>query len=98
MNESHLIPNEEIAATVVTAMTDEKVSSSIRMTTGDQYFVFDIKTANSEYVIRMTNDNHKNKFLSAIYWQEKLLPLGIPLAKFIKTDLEGMYSQFPALL
>lgn len=97
MNESR-VPNEEVASGVVEAMTNEKVLSSIRMTTGDQYFVFDIKTENSDYVIRMTDANHKSKFNSAIYWQNKLLPLGIPLAKFIKTDLEGMYSQFPALL
>jgi hypothetical protein len=48
------IPNEEVASGVVEAMTNEKVLSSIRMTTGDQYFVFAIKTANSDYVIRMT--------------------------------------------
>jgi hypothetical protein len=92
------IPNEEMASSVVEAMTSEKTLSSMRMTTGDQYFVFAVKTINSEYVIRMTAANHKNKFNSAIYWQNKLLPLGIPLAKFIKTDLDGVYSQFPALL
>jgi len=97
MSESH-IPNEEIASNIVEAMTNEKALSSIRMTTGDQYFVFAVKTINSEYVIRMTDAHHKNKFNSAIYWQNKLLPLGIPLAKFIKTDLDEVYSQFPALL
>jgi hypothetical protein len=80
MNESR-IPNEEIASNVVEAMTNEKILSSIRMTTGDQYFVFAIKTANSDYVIRMKDGNHKNKFNSAIYWQDHLLTLGIPLAK-----------------
>jgi len=91
-------PNKDIAAAIVTSMTNEKVISSVRMTTGDQYFVFDIKTENSGYVIRMTDTEHKNNFISAIYWQEKLLPLGIPLAKFIKTDLDGKHSPFPALL
>lgn len=91
-------PNEQVAAEVVESMTNEKSLSSTRMTTGDQYFVFDVKTASSEYVIRMTIEEQKNKFLSAIYWQEKLIPLGVPLAKFIKTDLEGKYSKFPALL
>jgi hypothetical protein len=91
-------PSEDTAAYVVASMTNEKVLSSIRMTTGDQYFVFDIKTSTSEYVIRMTDLAHKQNFLSGIYWQEKLIPLGIPLAKFIKSDLNGDYSQFPALL
>jgi len=80
-----ICPNEEIAAVVVASMMNEKVLSSIRMTTGDQYFVFATKTTTSEYVIRMTDADHKNKFLSAIYWQEKLIPLGVPLAQFIKT-------------
>lgn len=91
-------PSENIAATVVASMTNEKVLSSMRMATGDQYFVFDIKTTNSEYVIRMTDAIHKKNCISAIYWQEKLLPLGVPLAKFIQSDLNGEYSQFPALL
>lgn len=92
------IPNEEMASSVVEAMTNEEILSSIRMTTGDQYFVFAVKTINEEYVIRMTDEEHKSKFESAIYWQDKLLPLGIPLAKFIKTDLNQFYSPFAALL
>jgi Ser/Thr protein kinase RdoA (MazF antagonist) len=98
MNTTPLSPNKDIAVAVVTAMTNEKVLSSSRMTTGNQYFVFDIKTTHSDYVIRMTDNQHKNNFISAIYWQEKLIPLGVPLAKFIKSDLQGDYSQFPALL
>jgi Ser/Thr protein kinase RdoA (MazF antagonist) len=98
MNTSSTFPNKDIAAAAVTSMTNEKVMSSIRMATGDQYFVFAIKTTNSGYVIRMTDAEHKNNFISAIYWQEKLIPLGIPLAKFIKSDLDGEHSQFPALL
>lgn len=98
MNTLPISPNEEIASQVVASMTNEKILSSKKMTTGDQYFVFDVKTNTSEYVIRMTDVNYKKNFISAIYWQEKLLPLGIPIAKFIKSDLEGEYSQFPALL
>lgn len=98
MSTTSIFPDEDIAAIVVTSMTNEKVLSSTRMTTGEQYFVFDIKTTNSEYVIRMTDTDHKKNFISAIYWQEKLIPLGIPLAKFIKSDLDGEHSQFPALL
>jgi Ser/Thr protein kinase RdoA (MazF antagonist) len=98
MNTQLITPNAEIAAFIVTSMTNEEVLSSIRMTTGEQYFVFDIKTSHSKYVLRMTDTEHRNNFVSAIYWQEKLIPLGIPLAKFIQSDLDGEYSQFPALL
>jgi len=91
-------PTEEIASSVVLSMTGEDVLHSKRMTTGDQHFVYDVKTEKSEYVIRMTDTSQKDKFISAIYWQEKLLPLGIPLAKFIKSDLKCKFSQFPSLL
>jgi hypothetical protein len=79
-------------------MTHEKTILSTRLTTGDQYFVYATKTSHSEYVIRMTDINHQKKFISAIFWQQKLLPLGVPLAEFIHTDLDGTFSQFPSLL
>jgi len=98
MNTPSTSPDENIAATVVASMLGEKVLSSIRLTTGDQHFVFAVKTASLEYVLRMTKDINRSYFTSAIYWQEKLIPLGVPLAKFIKSDLNGKYSSFPTLL
>lgn len=95
---SSAFPNENIAASVVREMTHEKIVSSKRLTTGDQYFVFATHSTTSEYVIRMTTVEHIQKFHQAIYWQEKLIPLNIPLARFIKTDLVRLYSPFPALL
>lgn len=92
------IPTEDIASYVVNMMTGEVVLSAQRLTTGDQYFVYAVKTINSDYVIRMADKSQREKFLHAIYWQEKLLPLGIPLAKFIQSDLNGKCSPFPSLL
>lgn len=97
-NTTNINPDKHIASSVVSAMVGKPAISATRMTTGDQYFVFAVKTADAEYVIRMTDIRQKAKFLSAIYWQEQLLPLGIPLAKFIDSDLEGKHSPFPALL
>jgi len=91
-------PTEEIASSVVCSMTGEKVLQISRMITGDQHFVYDIITNENKYVIRMTDIGQKNKFISAIYWQEMLLPIGVPLAKFIAADLEDAFSPFPALL
>lgn len=96
--DTQLYPNEQLAASIVMSMTGEHVLSSTRFTTGDQHFVFAIKTENKEFVLRMTNAKNKSHFISAIYWQEKLIPLGIPLAKFIQSDLKNEFSPFPALL
>lgn len=92
------LPNEKIASTIVAAMTGEEVIASNRFATGDHNFVFGVKTTCTEYVLRLTDANNKKEFVSAIYWQKKLLPLAIPLAEFINIDIEGKYSQYPALL
>lgn len=91
-------PSEQTSSSVVHAMTGEQVLSATRMATGDQNFVYAVKTSAAEYVLRMTDISHKYKFEAAIAWQKMLLPLGIPLAEFIKTDLDDQYSSFPALL
>lgn len=98
MNTNRLTPNEHIASFVVSAMTGEQALSATRMATGDQNFVYAVKTSKAEYVLRMTDVGHKYKFHAAIAWQKMLLPLGVPLAEFIKSDLEGKYSPYPALL
>jgi aminoglycoside phosphotransferase (APT) family kinase protein len=88
---------EHAAADVTSHLTGETVKSVSRLTTGNQNYVYAVDTEQSEYVIRMTT-KFRDKFVSALYWQEQLIPLGVPLAKFIAQDLDGQYSPFPALL
>ena len=90
-------PNEETAAKVTAALTGELVTKAIRLTTGNQNYVYAVETKQSKYVIRMTA-KFKDKFISALYWQEQLIPLGVPLAKFIALDLTEKYSNFSSLL
>lgn len=92
------VPDEEIASSVIYSMTGHQVLSITRMKTGDQNFVYAVKTDSAEYVIRMTTASHKNKFLAAVKWQKMLLPLRVPVAEFIQSDLDGKYSPYPALL
>lgn len=46
----------------------------------------------------MTDIERKNNFITAIYWQDILIPLGIPLARFINSDMNCDHSPFPSLL
>jgi len=62
MNIFLIIPNEDIAATVVASMMGEKVLSSHRLATGDQHFVFAVNTSNAEYVLRMTKETNRSYF------------------------------------
>lgn len=75
-----------------------EVLTSKRLTTGGHTYVYGIKTGSSEYVIRIADMQYRDTFAAAVYWQNKLLPLSIPLAKFIGIDLDGKYSSFAALL
>ena len=88
----------ETAKVVAAALLKEAVLDAQRLTTGRKNFVVAITTTNNKYVIRMTTKEHKNSYEAAIYWQNKLLPLGVPLAKFIATDLEGQYSPYPTVI
>ena len=98
MSADSLAPSDKVASSVVRDMTGEQVLSVSRMVTGDQNFVYAVKTPIADYVIRMTDVSHKHKFHSAIMWQKMLLPLGVPVAEFIQSDLDGKYSPHPALL
>jgi hypothetical protein len=91
-------PDIEAAKLVAAALLKEDVLYAQRLTTGRKNFVVAITTHNNEFVIRMTTKEHKNTYEAAIYWQSKLLPIGVPLAKFIATDLEGQYSPYPTLI
>lgn len=91
-------PDENVASLVTAAMTGSKVFETKRLATGNQNHVYAVRTDAGEYVIRLTSAAHKDKFTAALYWQQKLLPLGVPLAHFIAADLEGRFSSFPALL
>ncbi|MCB9964264.1 MAG: phosphotransferase [Rhodospirillales bacterium] len=92
-----LDPDEKAAAHVASHLIGETVASISRLTTGNQNYVYAVDTEQSTYVIRMTN-KFRDKFVSALHWQEQLIPLDVPLAKFIAQDLDGQYSPFPALL
>lgn len=66
-------------------MTGERVLASIRMKTGDQNFVFSVKTPFSEYILRMTDITHKHKFYAAVKCQEMLLLMRGTFSRYIRS-------------
>ncbi len=91
-------PDIETAKVVASALLNEEVLDAQRITTGRKNFVVAITAPSNKFVIRMTTNERKSTYEAAIYWQNKLLPLGVPLAKFIATDLDGQYSPYPTLI
>lgn len=67
MNTDSPTPNEQIASSIVHSMIGEVVLSSTRMATGDQNFVYAVKTPDTEYVLRMTNISHKKNFMQLLH-------------------------------
>ena len=96
--QEYLIPTVQDAAAVFFSMTGKHLLSIKRMATGEQNFVYSVKTSLEEYILRMTRPDLINKFHAAVVWQNLLLPLGVPLAEFIKIDLEAKFSPYPVLL
>ena len=62
MKNNSTSPNEHTASLIINAMTKENVLVVKRMVTGDQNFVYAVKTVKADYVLRMTDANHKYKF------------------------------------
>lgn len=92
------LPNENIAISIASKMFDIPVLSATRFGTSDMHYVYAIECKGKQYVLRLTKPEYKKSFEAAIYWQKKLLPLGVPLAEFIVIDIDGKFSPFPALL
>lgn len=76
-------PDIETAKVVASALLNEEVLDAQRITTGRKNFVVAITTPSNKFVIRMITNERKSTYEAAIYWQNKLLPLGVPLAKFL---------------
>lgn len=91
-------PDEKIAADITAGLTGAQVTFVERLETGNQNYVYAVGSTVSEYVIRLTTRQRKNNFAAALYWQRRLLPLGVPLAEFIFHNLDDEGSPFPALL
>lgn len=91
-------PDTNEAKIVAGQLLNQKVVDARRLTTSNMNYVFAIETTNNNYVLRMANSKYKHTYESAIYWQERLLPLGVPIVEFIARDLEGKFSPYPAVL
>lgn len=93
-----MFPTKDIAKQIFSSMMNENIKNCFRYTQSNQNYVYGIETENNNYVLRLALPEKTILVNSALTIQEKLLALEIPVAKFIKCDLEGKYSPFLALL
>lgn len=91
-------PNINIVKHVASHMLNQQIMHVGRLTTSNMNYVFTVSTNTDTYVLRMAQPKYKHTYESAIYWQHKLLPLGIPIVEFIAQDLKGEYSPYPTVI
>lgn len=91
-------PSEQIALQAVEDAIGEPIVSISRFTTGKAHYVYDVKTTKDELVIRLTKPEQKSSFESAIYWYERLKPIGVPLPTIRSYDIEGKKYGFPLII
>lgn len=76
----------------------EPIISIERFLTGKANYVYDVKTAHDEYVIRLSRPEQKNSFKGMIYWHQQLSPLGIPLPAVRFHDTDGKKYGYPLIV
>jgi aminoglycoside phosphotransferase (APT) family kinase protein len=91
-------PTEVDAARILSA-TGRAVRSIRRFPSGLAHYVYDARTADDQaIVIRLTRSSASADFVGAVYWHERLAPLGVPLPYILFADTEGSAFGFPALI
>jgi hypothetical protein len=92
-------PDEQDAASILTAVTGHNVKSLRRFPTGLAHYVYDAPLANDEaVVVRLTRPEWNDAFFGAIYWSHLLRPLGVPLPEIFYADATGDAHGFPVLV
>lgn len=80
-------------------MIGGQIESIERFTTGLAHFVYDARLEDGRrYAVRLTRPEQAGAFAGAIYWCERLTPLGIPLPELIYDDVRGTRHGFPVMI
>jgi aminoglycoside phosphotransferase (APT) family kinase protein len=101
MNDRHTFrgPDEGDVERIVSDAIGESVTSLRRFPTGLAHFVYDVETAGgNRFAVRLANPAQRTAFAGAVYWYERLRPLGIPLPALIYVDVEGQRHGIPVMI
>ena len=92
-------PSEQDAARILAEVFGCPVASIERFPTGLAHFVYDARLADGRPVVgRLTRREDADEFAGALYWHERLKPLGIPLPELYYEDVWGVRHGFPVMI
>jgi aminoglycoside phosphotransferase (APT) family kinase protein len=70
-----------------------------RFTTGLAHYVYDARLGDGRcFVVRLTRPEQSEDFAGALYWYERLKPLGVPLPELFYEDVKGTRQGFPVMI
>ncbi len=92
-------PTKQDAWRILSEITGQTVEEIRRFPNGLAHFVFAAKLADGQrLVVRLTRPAHQIDFAGAVYWSERLRPLGVPLPTILHAELDYHVHGFPILL
>lgn len=91
-------PTEHDAAAIVQAVLHEPAQTVRRFPTGLQHYVYDVVTASRAAVVVRIAHAAADALAGAVYWSQRLRPLGLPLPRLLHAELEPRVGRFPFLL
>lgn len=94
-----LIPTEVDAKRIVAEALNLQVQTINRFPTGLAHYVFDVTTQDDQHiVVRLAREDLVTYFEGALHWYDLLKPKGVPLPKFIYTELSSKKHGFPVII
>jgi aminoglycoside phosphotransferase (APT) family kinase protein len=92
------IPSEEVVKLIISDITNSPLLLIERFITGKDNYVFDVKTKDKEYVVRLNTPERAQLFRGAVNWYNLLKPKGIPFPTILYQDLEEKKYGFPVIV
>lgn len=91
-----LVPDESTARAIARSALGEEIDHIERFTTGLTHWVYDVALSSGrEVVIRIASPDNRAELVGAVYWEERLRPLAVPLAEILVADVD---ARFPYLI
>lgn len=92
------VPDAEDAVAIVRDALHTDVTQITRFATGLAHVVYDVRTGDGRaLVVRLTRPAQRWMFEGALYWHERLAPLGVPLPQLLHVDLAAT-GGFPVMI
>ncbi|MEZ4570184.1 MAG: phosphotransferase [Thermomicrobiales bacterium] len=92
-------PSRDDACRILTEVIGGTIEYIQRFTTGLAHYVYDARLDDGRrFVVRLTPPEQAVEFAGALYWYERLKPLGIPLPDLFYEDVRGTRHGVPVMI